>query len=78
MYGPCAGLLEDFGDEVADLVDVARGPGGAGADGDAAGPSGRGGSLSDLFARQKVSQRFGADHPSLKQVRRYGRANAPC
>ncbi|GIL48552.1 hypothetical protein Vafri_5040 [Volvox africanus] len=57
-----AGMLEDFGDEVADLVDMTRGV--AGTTGAAAA---RGNALNDLFARQKVSQRFGADHPSLSR-----------
>ncbi|KAG2499555.1 hypothetical protein HYH03_002500 [Edaphochlamys debaryana] len=57
-----AAMLEDFGDEVADLVDLTRGGAGAGS---AGGLSERGAALSDLFARQRVSQRFGADHASL-------------
>ncbi|GFR45262.1 hypothetical protein Agub_g6368 [Astrephomene gubernaculifera] len=57
-----AGLLEDFGDEVADLVDMTRGSAGA-----AGAIAQRGNALNDLFARQKVSQKFGTDHPSLSK-----------
>eukprot|EP00198_Chlamydomonas_reinhardtii_P005427 XP_001694763.1 predicted protein [Chlamydomonas reinhardtii] len=39
---------------------MTRGMGGA-----AGGASDRGNALNDLFARQKVSQRYGTDHPSL-------------
>ena len=49
---PATGLLEDFGDEVADLVDLASSRGGP-APGEA-GASARGASLHDLFAKQKV------------------------
>lgn len=41
-------------------MDMTRGMGGA-----AGGASDRGNALNDLFARQKVSQRYGTDHPSL-------------
>ncbi|KXZ45808.1 hypothetical protein GPECTOR_50g602 [Gonium pectorale] len=56
-----AGLMDDFGDEVADLVDMTRGSAGAAGEPGTA----RGSALNDLFARHKVSQKFGTDHPSL-------------
>jgi hypothetical protein len=46
-------MLDDFADEVADIVGMSQG-----ADG------GKGHSrLADLFSRQKVSQKFGAEAP---------------
>jgi U3 small nucleolar RNA-associated protein 3 len=51
----CAGkaMLDDFADEVADIVGMSS----------AAGTGGKGSRLADLFNRQKVSQKFGADAP---------------
>lgn len=47
------GLLDDFADEVTDLVDLATGDNGRNARG--------GSSLSGLFEKQRLSQKFGAD-----------------
>eukprot|EP00955_Chlamydomonas_euryale_P055841 356232-Chlamydomonas_euryale.AAC.13 len=45
-------MLDDFADEVADIVGMAQ-----------AGEGKKGSRLSDLLSRQKVSQKFGADAP---------------
>ncbi|KAG1660216.1 hypothetical protein FOA52_005085 [Chlamydomonas sp. UWO 241] len=46
-------MLDDFADEVADIVGMSQ----------AAGTGSKGSRLADLFSRQKVSQKFGADAP---------------
>jgi hypothetical protein len=64
-YVIAPGLLEDFGDEVADLVDVARGDAGAAG----AGASARGSALNDLFARQKARQGLAGETAILPLTR---------
>jgi U3 small nucleolar RNA-associated protein 3 len=51
-------MLDDFADEVADIVGMSQ-QGGGGAAG------GKGSRLADLLSRQKVSQKFGADAPRV-------------
>ena len=47
-------MLDDFADEVADIVGISTGGNGAG---------GKGSRLAELFNRQKVAQKFGAEAP---------------
>ncbi|MEW5298021.1 MAG: hypothetical protein WDW36_001185 [Sanguina aurantia] len=66
-----AGAMDDFADEVADLVEVARGQEGQGAGGRASS------ALTSIFAKQKVSQKYGADHPSLSRKGASGDEDLP-
>lgn len=55
--------LDDFADEVGDLVNIARGM-----EGHDDKRGGKASGLSDLFARQRVSQKFGGE-PEVKKAR---------
>eukprot|EP00877_Chromochloris_zofingiensis_P010647 jgi/Chrzof1/5836/Cz16g17190.t1 len=66
------GLLDDFADEVADLVQLSQGQDKGGK------PAAAGGSgLADLFGRQRLSQKFGADLTSDRKKFRSGDEDVP-